>query len=350
MDDKTTAQGQTGPHGFDEQALDAYLRQNLADYCGPYMLRAITGGQSNPTFLLKGSAHSLVLRKKPAGKLLPLAHAVDREYRVMNALQGRGVPLARTRLYCDDASVIGTPFYLMDFVAGRQFMDPALPELAPPQRSAVWDAFNSAVANLHTVDFAAVGLANYGRVGNYLTRQIGRWSQQYRTAQTEDITSMERLMAWLPEHLPPGDETTLVHGDLRIDNLLFHSTEPRILALLDWELSTLGHPLADLAYHLMSWRLTSDQFRGMAEHDLPALGIPSEAEYLARYVQRTGRAAIDPIEWEFHMTFSMFRLAAILQGIVHRALQGNASSDQALATGHRARTIADIAWQQASRL
>ena len=341
---------QAGPRIFDEYALDAYLRQHIADYSGPYTLSAISGGQSNPTFLLKGAAHSLVLRKKPAGKLLPSAHAVDREYRVMTALQGSGVPLARMRFYCDDASVIGTPFYVMDFVAGRQFMDPSLPELDPAQRHAVWDAFNSAVATLHMVDFAAVGLGDYGRVGNYLPRQIGRWSQQYRAAQTEDIASMEQLMAWLPEHIPPRDETTLVHGDLRIDNLLFHPTEPRILALLDWELSTLGHPLADMAYHVMSWRLTADQFRGMAEHDLPALGIPAEAEYLGWYVQRTGRPAIDPVEWEFHMTFSMFRLAAILQGIVHRALQGNASSDQSLAVGRRARAIADVAWQQASRL
>jgi aminoglycoside phosphotransferase (APT) family kinase protein len=340
----------TTPSGLSETALDAYLVDHLPDYAGPYAVSVLSGGQSNPTFLLTGQNQKLVLRKKPEGLLLPSAHAIDREYRVISALKDSAIPVARTRCYCDDTSVIGTAFYVMDHVHGRQFMDPALPGLPPQERGKVWDEFNRVVAALHSVDHDAVGLGDYGKPGNYLARQIARWSRQYRASETERIDSMERLIEWLPAHIPAGDDTAIVHGDLRIDNLIFHPTEPRILAVLDWELSTLGHPLADLAYHVMSWRLTSAQFRGMAEHDLAALGIPGEAQYLQLYCQHTGRESIDPADWEFHMAFSMFRLAAILQGIVRRALDGNASSSEALATGMRARTIADVAWTQVERL
>ena len=338
------------PSGLSNAALDAYLVAHLPDYAGPYAVSVLSGGQSNPTFLLAGKDQKLVLRKKPEGVLLPSAHAIDREYRVISALKDSAIPVARARCYCDDAHVIGTAFYVMDHVQGRQFMDPALPGLSAPERGKVWDEFNRVVAALHSVDHEAVGLGDYGKPGNYLARQIARWSRQYRASETERIDSMERLIEWLPAHIPTGDDTAIVHGDLRIDNLIYHPTEPRILAVLDWELSTLGHSLADLAYHVMSWRLTSAQFRGMAEHHLAALGIPGEADYLRLYCQRTGRDPIDPADWEFHMAFSMFRLAAILQGIVRRALDGNASSSEALATGMRARTIADVAWMQVEKL
>ncbi len=336
--------------GLDETALDAYLHANLRSYAGRYSVSALSGGQSNPTFVLTGKGQKLVLRKKPGGALLPSAHAVDREYRVISALKGSGVPVAKAECYCDDAAVIGTPFYVMDFVEGRQFMDPALPELSAKERALIWDEFNRVIATLHSVDYAALGLGDYGRPGNFLARQIARWTKQYRASETERIETMERLIEWLPLNIPAGDDTAIVHGDLRIDNLMFHPVEPRIIAVLDWELSTLGHPLPDLAYHVMSWRLTSEQFRGMAEHDLPSLGIPSEEEYLERYCERLGRGKIDPPEWEFHMAFSMFRLAAILQGIVRRALDGNASNSEALTVGRRARTIADVAWQQVKKL
>ena len=337
-------------HGFDEDSLDDWLRSHLEGYPGRLAVSVLSGGQSNPTFLLSRGERKYVLRKKPAGVLLPSAHAVDREYRIITALYGTDIPVARPYCICDDDSVIGTPFYVMAHVDGRQFMDPALPGLAPQERRAIWDEFNSMVAALHSVDYVGRGLADYGRPGNYFQRQIARWSRQYRESETERIEPMERLMEWLPLRIPADDETTIVHGDLRIDNLLFEHNGTRILAVLDWELSTLGHPLADLAYHVMSWRLSAEQFRGMAGRDLDALGIPSETEYLRQYCERTGRAMIDPAQWEFSMAFSMFRLAAILQGIVKRAVDGSAASDQAMETGRRARTIAVAAWRQVENL
>lgn len=336
--------------GLNEGALDAHLVAHLPNYAGPYVVSVLSGGQSNPTFLLTGKDQKLVLRKKPDGVLLPSAHAIDREYRVISALKGSAIPVARARYYCDDTSVIGTAFYVMDYVQGRQFMDPSLPGLSPQERGKIWDEFNRVVAALHSIDHKALGLGDYGKPGNYLARQIARWSRQYRASETERIDSIERLIEWLPAHIPASEDTAIVHGDLRIDNLIFHPTEPCILAMLDWELSTLGHPLADLAYHVMSWRLTSAQFRGMAEHDLAELGIPGEAHYLQMYCQRTRRESIDPAAWEFHMAFSIFRLAAILQGIVCRARDGNASGSEALAIGKRARAIADVAWTQVEKL
>ena len=334
--------------GFDVDALAAYLRDRLGTNGGLSVV-PLTGGQSNPTFLLDAGGQKLVLRKKPAGVLLPSAHAVDREFRVISALHGSDIPVARPYLYCDDAQVIGTPFYVMAHVDGRQLPDPSLPGLANDERRAIWNEFGRVVAALHVFDYAANGLADFGKPGSYFERQIQRWTRQYRAAETERIDAMDRLIEWLPDNIPDADETALVHGDLRIDNLIFDRGSPRILAVLDWELSTLGHPLADLAYHVMTWRLTSAQFRGMAEHDLAALGIPSEREYLRWYCERTGRAAIDPREWEFCMAFSMFRLAAILQGIAKRAIEGTAASDTAAETGARARTIAQAGWTQAQR-
>lgn len=335
---------------FDANAAARYLRDHINGFGGDFRITRFEGGQSNPTYRIDSSGRSYVLRKKPAGQLLPQAHAVDREYRVLAALHPAGVPVARPVLYCDDATVIGTPFYIMDFVEGRTFWDPTLPMLPPAERAAVWDDFNRVIALLHSVDYRAVGLADYGRTGNFIERQVKRWSAQYRAAETEHIEAMDKLIAWLPEHMPTDDATTVVHGDLRLDNVIFHPTQPRVIALLDWELSTLGHPMADLAYHVMTWRLTAAQFRGLRGSNLEELGIPSEDEYLQAYFRRVGRAAVARADWEFYMAFSMFRLAAILQGIAKRAQDGTAASATARETGARARPIAQAAWQQVESL
>ena len=335
---------------FDVAALDVYLSRHVEGYRGPLQVARFAGGQSNPTYRLNAASGGYVLRKKPEGVLLPSAHAVDREYRVMTALRDTPVPVPRTFAYCADASVIGTPFFVMECVEGRIFWDPALPELSRTERHALWDDVNRVVAALHRVDVSAVGLADFGRPGNYFERQIGRWSKQYRASETEPIEAMDRLIDWLPEHIPPGDDVAIVHGDLRLDNMIIHPREPRVVALLDWELSTIGHPLADLSYHAMTWRLAASEFRGMADKNLASLGIPEERDYLAAYIRRTARQSIDAAAWEFHMAFSMFRLAAILQGIARRAEDGTAASAQAIETGRRARPIAELAWRQVEAL
>ncbi len=336
--------------GFDVAALEHWLVAHVAGYRGPLQVERFAGGQSNPTYRLTAANGRYVLRKKPDGVLLPSAHAVDREYRVMTALRDTPVPVPRTFGFCDDASVIGTPFFVMDCVEGRIFWDPALPELSRDERAALWDDINRVVAELHRVDVDAAGLADFGRPGNYFERQIARWTRQYRASETGTIEAMDRLIEWLPAHVPAGDETTIVHGDLRLDNMIVHPTEPRVVALLDWELSTLGHPLADFSYHVMTWRLSAAQFRGMAGKDLAALGIPGEAAYVAAYCARSERATIEPAAWEFYIAFSMFRLAAILQGIARRAEEGTASSAEAVETGRKARPIAELAWANACRV
>ena len=335
---------------FDVAALERWLAAHVAGYRGPLQVERFAGGQSNPTYRLTAASGRYVLRKKPEGVLLPSAHAVDREYRVMTALRDTPLPVPRSFGYCDDVSVIGTPFFVMDCVEGRIFWDPALPELSRDERAALWDDINRVVAELHRVDVDAVGLTDFGRPGNYFERQIARWTRQYRASESETIEAMDRLIEWLPAHVPPGDETTIVHGDLRLDNMIVHPTEPRVVALLDWELSTLGHPLADFAYHVMTWRLSAAQFRGMAGKDLAALGIPGEAAYVAAYCARSGRATIGPSTWEFCLAFSMFRLAAILQGIARRAEEGTASSAEAVETGRKARPIAELAWATACKV
>ena len=330
-----------------EAALAEYLREHVPGINGPIAIERISGGQSNPTFRLRVDGRSYVLRKQPDGELLPSAHAVDREYRVITALGETDVPVPRTYCYCDDRSLIGTPFYVMEFAAGRQFWDPALLKLDTESRAALWDDINSVIVRLHKVDYAAIGLGDYGKPGNYFERQIGRWSKQYRASETETIASMDRLIEWLPRNIIADDATSIVHGDFRLDNLIVHPTEPRVIAVLDWELSTLGHPLADFSYHAMVWRLSHEQFRGMAGRDFAALGIPTEREYVERYCTRTGRASIDPRDWEFCVAFSMFRLAAILQGIAKRVLIGTAADATGAGdVGRRARAIADIAWRQ----
>ncbi len=334
---------------FDVGALERWLADHVEGFSvssRPLTLEQFKGGQSNPTFLLAAGDKRYVLRKRPKGVLLPSAHAVDREYRVMTALAGTDVPVPRTYGLCQDDAVIGAAFYVMEFVPGRVLWDPALPGMEPAQRAAIFDEMNRVIAALHTVDHAAVGLGDYGKPGNYFARQIDRWTKQYRASETEKIEAMDRLMEWLPRNVPPGDETSIVHGDYRLDNMIFHPTEPRVLGVLDWELSTLGHPLADFSYHLMTWRVSPGEFRGLQGFDLPSLGIPGEEAYVAEYCRRTGRGPIDAERWAFYLAYNMFRLAGILQGVMARALQGNASSAQALEAGKRARPMAEAGWRQ----
>lgn len=338
-------------HAFDEAALARWMEGRVEGFDGALRVEQFKGGQSNPTFLLASGDRRYVLRRKPAGQLLPSAHAVDREFRVISALHGTEVPVAKTHALCDDPSVIGTMFYVMDYVEGRVIWDPRLPSLSPDQRRAHYAELGRVIAALHRVDPVAVGLADYGRPGHYIERQVKRWTQQYKAAETETIEAVDQLIEWLPAHLPPGDETAIVHGDYRFDNVIFHPTEPRILAVLDWELSTLGHPLVDFAYHCMTWHMTAGEgARGLAGIDLPALGIPTEGQYLQTYLQRTGRSAsVSPDHWRYYLVFNMFRLVGILQGITARALQGNASNEQALQTGRRTRPLAEQAWALAQQ-
>jgi aminoglycoside phosphotransferase (APT) family kinase protein len=335
-------------HPFDTGALAAYLRAHVENFPGALVVEQFQGGQSNPTYRVSAGDRRYVLRRKPPGRLLPSAHAIEREFRVMTALAGTDVPVARTYALCEDAAVIGTPFYLMDYVEGRILWDPTLPGMTPAQRAAHYDELNRVIAALHRIDYAALGLADYGRPGNYVERQVARWSRQYAAAGAERIPAMDRLIEWLPRHVPPGDETSIVHGDYRLDNVIFHPTEPRVLAVLDWELSTLGHPLSDFAYLGMAWRLKPEAFRGLAGCAFATLGIPTEDEYVAAYCRRTGRAAI--AHWEVYLIFNMFRIAAILHGVLARALQGNAASRNAVETGSRARLVADVAWGMAERI
>ena len=339
------------PHRLDTERLAHWIARELGERVPALSAEKFPGGQSNPTFLLRvDGAPRWVLRKKPPGVLLPSAHAIEREYRVMAALAQSEVPVPRMLALCTDADVIGTSFVLMEHVTGRTFWDMRLPDLVAAQRSALYDDMNRVIAALHVVDPQSLGLADFGRQGGYFSRQIARWTAQYRATETGRIEAMEQLIAWLPEALPDGlDETRLVHGDFRIDNLIFHPTEPRVIAVIDWELSTLGHPLADLAYHLMSWRLSPAEFRGLAGENLDALGIPDEARYLARYAERTGRDPVDPATWEFAIVYNLFRVACIRQGVLKRALDGNASSERAREAGSRARDMAELAWRMAAQ-
>ena len=333
-------------HRFDVAALERYMQAHVEGFRGPLVVEQFKGGQSNPTYRLRAGGRSYVLRRKPPGKLLPSAHAVDREYRVITALRQTDVPVARTYALCTDESIIGTMFYVMDFVDGRVLWDPQLPGMAPAERRSIYDEMNRVIAALHRVDFGAIGLADYGKPGNYFARQVDRWSRQYRASETERIEAMDRLIEWLPRNIPASDDTSIVHGDYRIDNAIFDRNAPRILAVLDWELSTLGHPMADFSYHAMMWRLSSNEFRGLRGADLEALGIPTEEDYLHLYLERTGRPAPRPEEWRFCMAYNMFRAAAIFQGVMARAVAGNAASAKAVETGRRARPMAELGWKQ----
>ncbi|MEQ1439743.1 phosphotransferase [Fontimonas sp. SYSU GA230001] len=337
-------------HRFDVAALQRYMQQHVAGFSGELSVEQFKGGQSNPTYKLTAGGTSYVLRRKPPGKLLASAHAVDREYAVITALAATDVPVAKTYCLCEDDGVIGTAFYIMEHVEGRILWDPALPGYTPDVRRAMFDEMNRVIAALHRVDYAKIGLADYGKPGNYFARQIGRWTKQYRASETERIDAMDRLIAWLPEHIPPGEDTSIVHGDYRLDNMIFHPTEPRVLAVLDWELSTLGHPLADFAYHCMTWHIPAGVFRGLGGVRLAELGIPTEAEYVRMYCARTGRSGIDPDHWDFYMAYNLFRLAAILQGIAGRVKDGTAASAQAAQMGAAARPLADLAWAQVEKI
>ncbi|RQS64444.1 phosphotransferase family protein [Burkholderia sp. Bp8963] len=340
---------------FDTAALSRWLAEHVDGFAGPLCVEQFKGGQSNPTFKLVTPSRSYVMRAKPApaAKLLPSAHAIEREFRVMAALAGTDVPVAQMHALCEDERVIGRAFYVMAFVDGRVLWDPSLPGMSPAARAAHFDEMNRVIAALHALDPATIGLADYGKPGNYFARQIGRWSKQYLASETEPIDAMHRLIGWLPLHMPPdtADENrpaSVVHGDYRLDNLIFHPDEPRVLAVLDWELSTLGDPLADFAYHCMTWHVDPQQFRGIAGLDWHALGIPDEAHYVARYCERTGLSI--RADWNFYLAYNMFRIAAILQGIMKRVVDGTASSAQALDAGRRARPMAELAWQYALKV
>jgi aminoglycoside phosphotransferase (APT) family kinase protein len=330
-------------HRFDEAALAAWMEAHVAGYAGPLEVRQFKGGQSNPTYKLVTPSQTYVLRRKPPGKLLPSAHAVDREYKVISALYPTGFPVAKPFGLCTDDSVIGTMFYIMANVEGRILWDGALPDSTPAERGAIYRAKIETLAQLHTTDVNAVGLSDFGKPGNYFARQIDRWTKQYQASETQTIATMDKLMAWLPGSVPDDGMVSVVHGDYRLDNMILHPTEPRVIAVLDWELSTLGNPLADFTYLLMNWAMPGDQRGGLAGLDLKALGIPTLDEAVALYCARTGRSGIPQTDWYF--AYNLFRLAAICQGIAGRVRDGTAASPQAVLMGERVPHLAEGAYR-----
>ena len=332
---------------FDEDALISFMIGHVKGFEGPMSVQKFKGGQSNPTYLLTTPSRKYVLRRKPPGKLLPSAHAVDREYRVMTALGAQNFPVPRTYALCEDPDVIGTAFFVMDFVEGRIFWQADLPDASKEERTPLYNAMVDTLADLHTIDYAAIGLGDYGKAGNYFERQIGRWSKQYKAAETEDIKEMNALMEWLPTAIPEDDAVSIVHGDYRFDNAIIHPTQAKVIAVLDWELSTLGHPLADFTYFLMVWHFPPSVRGGLMGADLDALGIPALEDAVARYAARTGREGVDDLDFCF--AYNTFRLASIIQGVYARALQGNASSPQAIETAKQIRPLAMLAWHYAQK-
>jgi aminoglycoside phosphotransferase (APT) family kinase protein len=330
---------------IDARKLADWLNVHVEGYAGALTIEQFKGGQSNPTYKLHTPGRDYVLRRKPPGALLKGAHAIEREYRVISALAGVGFPVAHPFALCLDETVIGTWFYVMEMVSGRIFWDSTLPGLTRDERPMYFDAMNAAIANLHLLDPESVGLADYGKGGNYFERQIARWSRQYlEDGAAGRDANMDRLLEWLPNNIPPGDQQSIVHGDFRADNLIFHPTEPRIIAVLDWELSTLGHPLGDFTYHLMMYRLPPRIIGGFNGGDLKALSIPSEAEYVAAYCRRTGRDGIANLN--FYIAFNMFRFAAILHGIKGRIARGTAASSHAQSMAENVEPLAELAWAQ----
>jgi aminoglycoside phosphotransferase (APT) family kinase protein len=334
-------------HKFDENRLREYMEDHVAGFSGPLEVRQFKGGQSNPTYQLITPGHKYVLRRKPPGKLLPSAHAVDREYRVITALGQTEFPAPKTYCLCEDPDVLGTIFYIMDCVDGRILWEPLLPGYEADERRAIYDAMNETIALLHTIDYEAIGLSDFGKPGSYFARQISRWTKQYKASETQVIEEMDRLMQWLPDNIPPGDETTIVHGDYRLDNMVLHPSEPRVIAVLDWELCTLGHPLADFSYHVAPWCMPTNLFNGLEGSDLSALGIPDESTYVAAYCRRTGRTEIG--DMDYYMAYNFFRLAGILQGIAGRVRDGTASSAHAAQTASIVQPLADLAWKFAKK-
>jgi aminoglycoside phosphotransferase (APT) family kinase protein len=353
----------TEKHAFDVAALTVWLEANLEGFKGPLSVEIFKGGQSNPTYKLITPSKSYVMRAKPGpvAKLLPSAHAIEREFAVMSGLYGTDVPVAKMYCLCEDESVIGRAFYIMEFMAGRVLWDQSLPGMTPSQRREIYTEMNRVQAALHTVDFAKQGLASYGKPGNYFERQIGRWSKQYvasadaKGPMTQPIPEMDALIEWLPKHIPASaldpSKVSIVHGDYRLDNMVFHPTEPRVLAVLDWELSTLGHPLGDFSYHCMAWHIPPGSFRGIGGLDHAALGIPTEEEYIRMYCERTKLTTPDALktDWNFYLAYNMFRIAAILQGIAKRVEAGTAASAQAVSSAAGARPLAQMAWNFAQK-
>ena len=331
-------------HKLDMPTLVSYLRERI-DVSHKLTIQQFSFGQSNPTYLLTDRNKTYVLRKKPPGKLLPSAHAVEREYRILKALEKTDVPVPKMVLLCNDSGIVGTPFYIMEHVEGRIFRNPTLPDMEnPKERFAVYDAMNETLARIHSVDWQAMGLENYGKSGNYMTRQVGKWSKQYMASKTDPIQSMDNLMEWLPQNIPDDDRTTIVHGDFRLENMVLHPTESKVVAVLDWELSTLGHPLADLAYNCMGYYLPSlgGSAFGISDVDFETTGIPTVDVYTAAYCKRTQRK--DILNWSFFMAFGMFRLAAIVQGVYKRGLDGNASAADAQSFGNLVHFLSDAGW------
>ena len=327
---------------LDLSKLSDWMKKNVCDFSGPLSAEKFAGGQSNPTFKLSAGDRKFVLRRKPPGQLLASAHAVDREFGVIAALQDTDVPVPGAVALCKEDEIIGSMFYLMEYLEGRVFWDPVLPELTNDERSAVYDDMNRVLAAMHSINVADVGLGDYGRPGNYFERQVGRWTKQYRASETQTVPAMEELMAWLPENMPAEDDrVALVHGDYRLDNVMFHPTEPKIIAVLDWELSTLGNPIADLAYQVMAWQLPRDAgITGLAGIDRKPLAIPEDNSYVTSYCERTGRDEIK--HWNFYLAFCFFRLAAIVQGVKKRALDGTASSAEAESRGNLVQPLAEL--------
>ena len=334
---------QHNAQAVDADALAGYLAQHLKGAWSELVVRKFAGGQSNPTYKLETPDRAFVLRRKPSGTLLPTAHMIEREYRIMQALSATQVPVPVVRHYCQDSAVIGSEFFVMDYVPGRIFWDPTLPQLEAMERRAVYAEMARVLARLHRVDYAELGLSDYGKAGNYFARQIKRWSQQYEAARTDTLEAMDALMRWLPDNVPADDTTSLVHGDYRLDNMIFHPTEPRIIALLDWELSTLGHPLADLAYACIAYHLGTPERPPLALAAGSGTGIPTEAEYIADYFAELGNTR--ELDMRFYLAFSLFRSASILQGVYKRGLSGNASSGaEAMTYRDRVKHVADTAW------
>ncbi|NUZ08283.1 phosphotransferase [Piscinibacter koreensis] len=344
-------------HAFDVGALESWLGERLDGFFGPLTVEQFKGGQSNPTYKLITPARSYVMRSKPGpvAKLLPSAHAIEREFRVMRALRATEVPVPEMLLLCEDESVIGRAFYVMSYIEGRVLWDQSLPAYDKAARGEIYDALNRTIAALHNADVDAIGLADYGKPGNYFERQIARWTKQYQASITQPIDAMDRLIEWLPANIPESardtSQVSVVHGDFRLDNVVFHPTENRIVAVLDWELSTLGHPLADFSYHCMSWHIAPGSFRGIGGLDLDALGIPTEKAYVRRYCERTGRADPDAVmaDWNFYLAYNLFRMAGILQGIAKRVEIGTASSAQARQSAAGARPLAEMGWRIAQQ-
>lgn len=336
-------------HKFDVTRLAAYMEAHVEDFVGPLEVRQFKGGQSNPTYQLRTRAQKYVMRRKPPGKLLPSAHAVDREYKVITALHSVGFPVPRTYCLCTDENIVGTIFYIMEMVEGRILWDPRLPDLNPSERRPIYEAKIRTLAQLHQIDYTAIGLSDFGKPGNYFTRQISRWTKQYQASETMHIDSMNRLIDWLPSNIPDDEATSIVHGDYRLDNMVLHADKPQVRAVLDWELATLGHPLGDFTYHLMQWYLPHDgaSTSSLLGADFAGLNIPPADEYTALYCTHTGRDSI--ANMDFYIAYNMFRLAGILQGIIGRVRDGTASNEHAAQMAERVKPLADVGWDYAKR-